>query len=426
MYCTMYLASRVCSIKFLATRTRLLVINTYSISRIKGQGDKEVEVTFPSLHHSYNLKGTMRCLSAIFLVGIVVSSSQTYSLGFVTTQKSLTMPTLSWSKVEKTSPAVIQPRLPLSSATTSTAINALNPALFTSFLPPAMGFVKSEWTVSYGYGFATALSALSLLSNHQQPHQQITIATLHAAALVFYGFRLNAFLFLRNRLSPTYRKIGETIEKRSNERFATRISRAPFVLSCGLLYYGLYLPVLLTSKLASDTTAMKSAAGAGLTAIKVLVGMQWFGYMAAALGDSTKSYVKASENNGSFLVTSGIFSILRHPNFSGEVLAWTCNVLCGAVSAAYLLRSRFSLSILGTLGLSMMGWIGMLFVLLRATVNLEERQQKEYGDTEKYNEWVKSTWCGWKLPKADGAKKEDVINKITLDVETEEDSGSGI
>ena len=289
-----------------------------------------------------------------------------------------------------------------------------------------MGFLKSEWTVSYGYGFATALSALSLILKQQH---QLSLATIHAASLVFYGFRLNAFLFLRNRLSPRYREIGENIEKRSQERYPTRISRAPFVLSCGLLYYGLYLPVLLTSKLASDTNAMNAAAGVGLTALKILVGVQWFGYVIAALGDLTKSYVKASEKNGKFLVTSGIFSFLRHPNFTGEVVSWTCNALCGAISAAYLLRSKFSLSILTQLGLSTIGSAGIVSVLLRATSNLEERQLKDYGDTDKYKDWVKSTWCGWKLPpssKTTGSNDEEETPQITLDAETEEDFGSGI
>jgi len=367
----------------------------------------------------------MRCLSVIFLVGLVIYSSPTSSLGFVTTQKLVTTPTLSSLKAEKPLAVLIQPRLSVSSTTTSTSMSAMSPELLTSFLPPAMGFLKSEWTVSYGYGFATAFSALSLLLKQKQ---QLSITTLHAAALVFYGFRLNAFLYLRNRLSPRYREIGEKIEERSQERFPTRISRAPFVLSCGLLYHGLYLPVLLTSKLASDTIAMKSATGAGLAAMKVLIGMQWFGYITAALGDLTKSYIKASEKNGKFLVTSGIFSVLRHPNFSGEILSWACNLLCGAVSAAYLLRNKFSLSILGYLGLSTMGCIGMIFVLLRSTNNLEERQQKEYGDTTKYKEWVKSTWCGWKLSfsNVDGADKEEEMIKITMDADTEEDFGSGI
>ena len=335
----------------------------------------------------------------------------------------MSMPTLT-SKVEKSLPAFIQPRLPLpGTRITSTTINAVNPELLTSFLPPAMGFVKSEWTVSYGYGFSVALSALLLLS--KQP-QQLAFSTLHAAALVFYGLRLNLFLFLRNKFSPRYREIGKKIDERSKKRFPTRISLAPFVLSCGLIFYGLYIPAMLTSKLASDTIAMKTAAGLGLSVMKALIGIQWLGITIATIADLTKSYVKASEKDGKFLVTSGVFSIFRHPNFSGEILSWTCNSLCGALSAAYLLRSRFSLSMLGYLGLSTMGWSSMVFVLLRATSTLEERQQKEYGGTEKYEKWVKGTWCGWKLPiKNEDAKKEE-LPQITLNAESEEDFGSGI
>lgn len=365
----------------------------------------------------------MRCSSCISLLGLLVSSGPTRSLGFVKTGRSVTSPNLPSFKDEKTSPPYIHPSGPPSRQTISTAINAVNPELLTCFLSPAMGFFKTEWTVSYGYGFATAFSALSLLLRQEQ---ESTIATVHAAALVFYGFRLNVFLFLRNRLSPTYREIGRKIDERSQERYPSRISRLPFVLSCGLLFYGLYLPVLLTSKLTRDTIAMESVSFFGLTVMKALVAMQWIGYLVASLGDLTKSYVKASENNGKFLVTSGVFSILRHPNFSGEILSWTCNSLSGALSTAYLLRSKFSLSILGCLGLSTMGWAGMLFVLLRATSTLEERQQKEHGDTEKYKEWVKSSWCGWKLSNTGKTKPDEESYSITMDAETEEDYGSGI
>ena len=365
----------------------------------------------------------MRCLSTIFLVGIILLSGTTSSLGFIATPNPVTTPTSSLVKVEKSSPIFIQPRIPPSSATASTVIHALNPELLACFLSPTMGFVKSEWTVSYGYGFATAFSALSLLLKQQQS----TLTTIHAAALIFYGLRLNVFLFLRNRLSPRYREINQRIDEKSKERYPTRISRTPFVFSCGLLFYGLYLPVLLTSKLTSDAIAMKSAAGVGVSVLKVLVGMQWLGVIVEAVGDLTKSYVKGSEKDGKFLVTSGIFASLRHPNYTGEILAWTCNLLCGTVSAAYLLRNQFSLSIIGSLGLSTMGCGGMVSVLLRATTNLEERQRKDYGDTEKYKEWVKRTWCGLKLPsKADNAKSEEELPEIILNAEVEEDFGSGI
>ena len=371
----------------------------------------------------------MRSLPSIVVAGIAISFGPASSLAFLPSPKSVRLPTISSSrKVEGPSPSsCVNPIATISSATrpTSTTLDAVAPEVLTSFISPAMGFVKSEWTVSYGYGFGTAISALSLLSKQGRTLQP-TVATLHAAALIFYGFRLNAFLFIRNRMSPTYREIGEMIEKKSQERYATRISRAPFILSCGLLYYGLYLPVLLTSKLASDGVAVKSAAGPGLTALKVLVGMQWFGYLVAALGDLTKSYVKASEKRGKFLVTSGIFSVVRHPNFSGEILSWTCNALCGALSAGYLLRSKFSLPVVGYLGLSTIGWSGIVFVLLGATKNLENRQQKEHGDTEKYKEWVKSSWCGWKLPEPKKSESEEETHEITMNADVEEGFGSGI
>jgi len=290
-----------------------------------------------------------------------------------------------------------------------------------------MGFGKSEWTVSYGYGFATALSGLSMLLKQQQAGTPWTVASAQAAALVFYGFRLNAFLFLRNRLSPTYRAIGEQIEEKASERYPTRLDRAPFVLSCGLLYYGLYLPVLLTTLFASDAVALNAAGVAGITAMRLLVGLQWFGYLLAALGDATKSWVKASEKNGKFLVTSGILSVLRHPNFTGEIVSWTCNALCGSLAGAYLLRSRFSLSVLGNLGLSALGSAGMVFVLLRATSNLENRQKEEHGETEKYKRWVASTWCGWKLSLEAKEKEEEAEpHEIIMNADVEEDFGSGI
>ena len=360
----------------------------------------------------------MRFLSAISLVGILVSFP-TASLGFLATPKPVTTPTLQSSvKVEKPSPAFITSRLPSSGATSSTAMNAVDPGLLACFLSPTMGFMKSEWTVSYGYGFATALSALLLLLKQQQS----ALTTLHATAMIFYGLRLNAFLFIRNRISPRYREIGKNIDEKSKERYPTRISRAPFVLSCGLLFYGLYLPVILTSKLATESMSV-----VGLSALKALIGLQWLGFVVAAVGDLTKSYVKGSEKDGKFLVTSGIFSILRHPNYSGEILSWTSNLFCSALSAAYLLRSQFSLSVLGSLGLATIGCGGMVSVLLRATTNLEMRQQKDYGDTEKYKEWVKGTWSGWQLtPKTDSAKKEEEAPQITLNADSEEDFGSGI
>jgi protein-S-isoprenylcysteine O-methyltransferase Ste14 len=242
---------------------------------------------------------------------------------------------------------------------------------------------------------------------------------MQAAALVFYGLRLNMFLFARNRISSRMQEFQKKIEERAQQR-GNRLARFPFVLSCGLLYYGLVAPVLLTSKLSSRDAVPAVAT----TVLKALVGLQWFGYIMGAIADFTKSYVKESEKDGKFLVTSGIFSILRHPNFTGEIIAWTANSLCGTVAAAYLLQNKLSASVVSSLGLTILGWVGIVFVLLRATANLEERQKKEYGATDKYKKWVEGSWSGWMLPVTYSPEVES--GKLSLDDQTEESSGSGI
>jgi protein-S-isoprenylcysteine O-methyltransferase Ste14 len=192
-----------------------------------------------------------------------------------------------------------------------TRLHAIPPEVWTSFIPPAMGFYKSEWTVSYGYGFATALSALSLLTRTSLTNNPTF--PIHAAGLVFYGFRLNIFLFLRNRISSRMKAFQKRIEERAQSR-GNRLSRAPFVLGCGLLYFGLYTPLLLTSMISGSTDVPPVLR----MVMKVLVAMLWGGYIIGAVADTTKSYVKETEKNGKFLVTSGIFSILRHPNYTGK------------------------------------------------------------------------------------------------------------
>ena len=44
------------------------------------------------------------------------------------------------------------------------------------------------------------------------------------------------------------------------------------------------------------------------------------------------------------------------------------------------------------------GTMGILFVLLSATTNLEKKQMEKYGDSEDYKLWVKSSWAGITLP----------------------------
>ena len=101
------------------------------------------------------------------------------------------------------------------------------------------------------------------------------------------------------------------------------------------------------------------------------------------------------------LVTGGIFSVLRHPNYTGEILGWTSSFLASVLAIATASTSGVKLSVLkqssALLGLAFMGNLGILFVLCAATSNLEKRQKEKYGDSKEYQDWVSSSWSGPKL-----------------------------
>ena len=303
-----------------------------------------------------------------------------------------------------------------------------------STLPALLGYYKSEWGVSYGYGIGVAASAAIVLLRSSSAGSSSTLLTYHAAALVAYGVRLSLFLAIRTRLSARQREFQQSVEDRAKAR-GSRLSRTPFLISCGLLYYGLVSPVLLMSKAATVDGIVSSTFK---IIWKLLIGITYTGFGIAALGDWTKTWVKqVTEKDETFLVTSGIFKYLRHPNYTGEIIGWSSNAVVGVMASVLLLLDRSSgVSIPFLVGhgmLTLIGALGINFVLLRATQNLEKRQKEMYGDSDKYKEWAKSSWSGWSFPDASTKSSEkssggddDDVPHLELNSDAEEDFGSGI
>jgi steroid 5-alpha reductase family enzyme len=125
----------------------------------------------------------------------------------------------------------------------------------------------------------------------------------------------------------------------------------------------------------------------------------WAGLVLAALGDITKSIVKARLGPDT-LVVGGIFRLFRHPNYTGEQLLWTANLLAAFVAAAEDGASSL-LAHSGWLVASLLGWAGMIFVLARATANLE-RQQAQRFDT--FRKWRRTSWGGFTITRGDTAE----------------------
>lgn len=315
------------------------------------------------------------------------------------------------------------------------------PHVWSSIIPPFLGFYKSEWTVSLGYGIAIAWTAAILGGWNPTTGILPTVVAssssgltrLHAAPLCFYGIRLSIFLIIRNIISTRIQEMNQRIEDRAQMKGNRWTTRLPFILSCGLLYYGLSIPLWFTKKL--STTITTPLTGWKYSLMMSLIAIQWLGFGMAALGDFTKTYVKIQEKDEKFLVTSGIFSWIRHPNYTGEIIGWTGNAVTGLVAWGlnmlfFQKDGLFSPTALTNVGLLSLGWVGILFVLLRATSTLETRQGKDYGDLSKYQSWIATSWGGWKLSPqtttttVNGAQV--TTPQLELDPTSVEESGSGI
>jgi len=249
-------------------------------------------------------------------------------------------------------------------------------------VPTLLGYWKSEYGVSYAYALAT-LAAGALIIKAAQTQ----VAALHAGCLCLYGLRLGLFLLYRETSIKRFREFREKIETKASER-GSRLGRTPFILGCSFLYVGLAAPLMVTA----PATVMNPVA-------VVAVSFMYLGWAIAAFGDLQKTFVKARDGPDA-LVTGGIYSLLRHPNYTGEMLLWTSSLVAAVVTAV---ASGTLASAGGWLAMSVLGAVGINFVLLQATTGLEKKQKEKYGSetnpsNKAYGDWVKTSWSGPVLP----------------------------
>jgi len=308
-------------------------------------------------------------------------------------------------------------------------------------LPTLLGFYKSEYGVSYGYGTAMAASSYLILEFISQsaglplglsfastePDAILTsfattvnslrtllpgsLPAFHAFALFFYGTRLNLFLLYRELCLPRFRAMRERIEDRAKKQ-GSRLKRTPFLLSCTFLYFCMVCPVLVTTKVCEGMSMTGAVGlGGGLASfleysLRLSMIFTLSGYLLGAVGDLNKTIGKMLKGEDT-LITGGIFRFFRHPNYTGEVIGWTSSCLAAFLAVALKAVTNANgnrglqlwRSMAGLLSFSVMGAVGISFVLGTATAGLEFRQHEKYGDTDEYKQWMKKSWVGFKLGK---------------------------
>lgn len=254
------------------------------------------------------------------------------------------------------------------------------------FLPPFLGLWKSEYAVSYGYGLAMFLSGGLVLASTSSA-QLNPFAAAHAAVLCLYGARLSCFLLYREANIKYFKEMRERIETKSSP---TKRGRLPFVLACGGLYLCMASPVVLSSRYAGQLVPGSMAHDVASWCVR---GM-WASLTLNALGDVQKTWAKgAARRRGDtqFLVTGGLFSLLRHPNYTGEQFLWVSSALLGVTAAL----THGPKACLPWVAASVLGAGGIAKVLWDSTTFLEEKQETTYGDTDEFRRWLKRSWGGF-------------------------------
>ena len=228
----------------------------------------------------------------------------------------------------------------------------------------AIGFKKYIWFISIGYGFAIAAIGIVLLCLWGRG-MDACVAVL-CALFVLYGCRLGGYLTYREvRMTSYNKKMQGEIKDGKSISMAAKIA---IWVSAALLYACQTAPV-----------AFRIENGAGSDGWAVAGAV----IMAAGLALETAADLQKSAakkvNPGRF-VDTGLYRIVRCPNYFGEMTFWTGALISGITSTTGAWQWTAVL----------FGYIGIIYVMFSGARRLEMRQNRTYGDDPEYQKYVKT------------------------------------
>jgi len=233
----------------------------------------------------------------------------------------------------------------------------------------AVGFKQYIWFISIGYGFAIAGIGIALLVFYRE---QIYIGQMNAGLLIacilfiIYGCRLGGYLAYRELKITSYGKkmVGE-IKDGSTIGIGVKIA---IWVSAALLYACMTAPVLFRIENGSKTDVL----------VVIGVVLMAIGIVLETAADVQKNLAK--KKNPARFVDTGLFRIVRCPNYLGELVLWT---------------GVFLMCFGGGFGpvqwiVSILGYLGIIYVMFSGARRLELRQERTYGDDPEYRKFIQT------------------------------------
>ena len=236
--------------------------------------------------------------------------------------------------------------------------------LLVSLLACAIGFHMYIWFFSVGYGLSIAAIGAALAVGFRGG---MGLPEWLACILLFvYGLRLGGYLLIRERKSVGYRKVlNPELERSSKMPFFAKLA---LWVSCGLLYTLMTIPLYFRLKNGVPADAM----------LWVGLAVMACGIALEATADLQKTAAK--KKNSRRFVDSGLYRIVRCPNYLGELLLWLGMLLTGTTA----LRGPWQWV------LALLGFILIAWVMFSGARRLELRQDRNYGADPEYQQYVRT------------------------------------
>lgn len=228
----------------------------------------------------------------------------------------------------------------------------------------SIGWKKFVYFISIGYGYSVAACGATMLILFR--HDLSLLSVLLGVLLIAYGGRLGTFVMLREIKSASYRKEMKDLTKTSKP--ITVWASLSIWISVALLYVMEVSPVAFR---------MENALGDTWGWIGLVVMAS--GILLESAADAQKSAAKKRDPNR--FVDTGLYRLVRCPNYLGEILFWTGCFISGIGCYHHAWQFIFAL----------IGYLCIVYIMFGGTRRLELRQNRNYGDREDYQAYVKST-----------------------------------
>ena len=228
-------------------------------------------------------------------------------------------------------------------------------------LVSSIGFKNYVWFISLGYGFSIAAQGVAMLIMYGQG---LTLGTVITCVLfILYGLRLGGYLAIREFGGSAYKKnMKGEIKDGKTVPFGVKLA---IWTTCAVLYVtqvsGVFYRLL---------NAAQDNAFVFIGAAVMLMGVSM-----ETAADIQKN--NAKKINPRRFVDTGLYRVVRCPNYLGEMIFWT-GVLISGIGAV----SGWQWLVV------VIGYIGIIFVMFSGARRLEIRQDKNYGQDPEYRKYV--------------------------------------